>query len=184
MASACEIARHRPLFLMRPIPEMVIDVPHAMAKTMLIGAQREVSITLADYHKRHAFVWSLQDEAREQCGARILDPLPYLCDGKVCHGSRNGIPLYADDDHLSEFGNRLLVPMFAKAFASMQDAGEALAHRREDATGKGTGVPSVSGVRGSFLLGAPLSLPPRCAAGPAWRGSARGRPTGPASRAN
>ncbi|MFC0667586.1 acyltransferase family protein [Azotobacter chroococcum] len=134
VASACEIARHRPLFLMRPIPEMVIDVPHAMAKTMLIGAQREVSITLADYHKRHAFVWSLQDEAREQCGARILDPLPYLCDGKVCHGSRNGIPLYADDDHLSEFGNRLLVPMFAKAFASMQDAGEALAHRREDAT--------------------------------------------------
>lgn len=113
---------------------MGIDVPRAMGKAMLIGARREVSITLADYHKRHAFVWSIQDEARERCGAQILDPLPYLCDNEVCHGSKDGLPLYADDDHLNEFGNRLLVPMFAKAFASMRDAGEALAHRREDAT--------------------------------------------------
>lgn len=134
VAMACAISKHRPLFLLRPIPEMGIDVPRAMGKAMLIGARREVSITLADYHKRHAFVWSIQDEARERCGAQILDPLPYLCDNEVCHGSKDGLPLYADDDHLNEFGNRLLVPMFAKAFASMQDAGEALAHRREDAT--------------------------------------------------
>lgn len=133
LATACEIAGHRPLFLMRPIPEMAIDVPHSMAKAMLMGAPRKVSITLAEYHARHAFVWGLQDEAREQCGARILDPLPYLCDDKVCHGSRNGRPLYADDDHLSEYGNRLLVPMFAKAFASMQKEGEALAPRYKEA---------------------------------------------------
>ncbi|MFD2407584.1 SGNH hydrolase domain-containing protein [Azorhizophilus paspali] len=133
LATACEIAGHRPLFLMRPIPEMAIDVPHSMAKAMLIGAPREISITLAEYHARHAFVWGLQDEAHEQCGARILNPLPYLCDDKACHASRNGRPLYADDDHLSEYGNRLLVPMFAKAFASMHKEGVALAQRRKEA---------------------------------------------------
>lgn len=132
LATACEITRHRPLFLMRPIPEMAIDVPHAMAKAMLIGSRREISITMADYRRRHAFVWSIQDEARERCGARILDPLPYLCDGEVCHGSKDGRPLYADDDHLNEFGNRLLVPMFAEAFASMQSAGKALAYQRKE----------------------------------------------------
>ncbi len=130
VATACAIARQRPLFLMRPIPEMIIDVPHAMAKAILMGDRREVFITKEEYRKRHAFVWSIQNEAQEQCGAQILDPLPYLCDDEVCHGSKNGIPLYVDDDHLSEFGNRLLVPMFAKAFASMRDAGEPLAHRQ------------------------------------------------------
>jgi hypothetical protein len=47
----------------------------------------------------------------------ILDPLPYLCWDGVCHGSKEGRPLYYDDNHLSEFGNKLLVPMFAKVFS-------------------------------------------------------------------
>ncbi|GAB3368506.1 SGNH hydrolase domain-containing protein [Azotobacter armeniacus] len=108
-------------------------MPHAMAKAMLMGAQREISITMADYRKRHAFVWSIQDEARERCGAQILDPLPYLCNDEACHGSKDGRPLYADDDHLNEFGNRLLVPMFAEVFAFMLRPGKALAHLWEEA---------------------------------------------------
>lgn len=55
-----------------------------------------------------------------------MDPLPYLCDENNCYGSRDGWPLYVDDDHLSEFGNRLLIPMFAQIFAEVE-AG-ALAH--------------------------------------------------------
>jgi hypothetical protein len=53
----------------------------------------------------------IQDSA-EFCKAKIIDPVDYLCDDEKCIGSLNGRPLYYDDDHLSEYGNKLLVPMF------------------------------------------------------------------------
>lgn len=115
--TACRIARQHPLFLMRPIPEMPVSVPEAMGKAVLLGGSRAVTLPLEQYHRRHAFVWRLQDEAHERCGAQILDPLPYLCDDRLCRSSKDGVPIYSDDDHLNEFGNRLLVPMFARAFA-------------------------------------------------------------------
>jgi peptidoglycan/LPS O-acetylase OafA/YrhL len=116
VATACRLTAIRPLYLMRPIPEMGINVPLAMGRALLLGKSREPSISLEAYHQRNAFVWSVQDQAREQCGAQILDPLPYLCDARRCYGSRDGKPLYYDDDHLSEYGNRLLLPLFKTLF--------------------------------------------------------------------
>jgi len=51
-----------------------------------------------------------------QCGVKILDPLPYLCHSGRCWGNQGGQPLYSDDNHLSEFGSQLLIPMFRQAF--------------------------------------------------------------------
>ncbi|WP_283669432.1 SGNH hydrolase domain-containing protein [Escherichia coli] len=48
----------------------------------------------------------------------MLDPLPYLCHDGRCWGSKDGRPIYFDDDHLSEYGNKLLVPMFKEIFAA------------------------------------------------------------------
>ncbi|MCL5740369.1 MAG: acyltransferase, partial [Betaproteobacteria bacterium] len=116
--TACQLAADRPVYLVRPIPEMGINVPKTMSRAMSWGQHKEISISLADYHQRHAFVWAAQDAARDQCGVKILDPLPYLCWDGRCHGAKNGRPLYYDDDHLSEYGNKLLVPMFAEVFQS------------------------------------------------------------------
>ena len=116
VATACRLTAIRPLYLMRPLPEMGINVPLAMGRALLLGKSREPSISLEAYHQRNAFVWGVQDQAREECGAQILDPLPYLCDKQRCYGSRDGKPLYYDDDHLSEYGNRLLLPLFKTLF--------------------------------------------------------------------
>lgn len=113
--TACQLAKNRTVYLMRPVPEMGVDVPKT-ARAMVWGQHQEVSISLAEYHQRHAFVWAAQDAAHARCGVQILDPLPYLCWDGRCHGAKDGRPLYYDDDHLSEFGNKLLVPMFAKVF--------------------------------------------------------------------
>lgn len=126
METACQLARHHPLYLMRPVPEMMDSVPHLLGRAMLLGKRVEPSITRAAYDERHALVWAAQDEAVARCGAHILDPLPYLCDEQNCYGSRDDRPLYVDDDHLSEFGNRLLIPMFAQIFAV--PPAESLAH--------------------------------------------------------
>ena len=115
--TVCKIAKDRTVYLVRPLPEMPVDVPKTMASTWLHGGgKKEVSITLAEYYQRHEFIWSVQDAALESCGVKILDPLPYLCDNNQCPGAINGRPLYLDAHHLSEYGNKFLVPMFAPVF--------------------------------------------------------------------
>ena len=114
----CAIDNPSRVYLMRPIPEMGIDVPKTMARALMFGKPAsQISISLEEYHARHKVVWAAQDAAAEQCGVKILDPLPYLCHDGRCWGSKNGRPIYYDDDHLSEYGNKLLVPMFKQAFA-------------------------------------------------------------------
>jgi peptidoglycan/LPS O-acetylase OafA/YrhL len=114
----CRLADHHPLYLLRPVPEMHVEVPKAMGRALLRGRVEEIRISREEYRQRHAEVWAVQDEVAERCGAKILDPLPYLCDAQYCYGSKDGMPLYVDDDHLSEYGNRLLLPMFAQVFAA------------------------------------------------------------------
>ncbi len=116
LATACQIAKHHPLYIVRPIAEMGVNVPGTVARGLMWGKERPVFVSLADYRRRHAFVLAMQDKAKEKCGARILDPLPLLCDGEKCSGTRNGQPIYFDDDHLSESGNKLLRPMFEAVF--------------------------------------------------------------------
>ncbi len=44
----------------------------------------------------------------------IWDPFPILCPGSVCSVFRDGKPLFFDQDHLSGYGNQLLLPSFLK----------------------------------------------------------------------
>ncbi|WP_342243866.1 acyltransferase family protein [Pseudomonas sp. OTU5201] len=127
--TACSIAKERPVYLVRPFPEMMVNVPKTISRSLLFGKPEEVSISIDEYHKRHAFVWSAQDEAARRCDVKILDPLPYLCSEGRCQGSKNGRPLYYDDDHLSEYGNKLLTPMFRQVFTSNAPPSEDMARR-------------------------------------------------------
>ena len=116
--TACEFARDRPVYMFRPIPEMPADVPRIVSRKLLwTGKVPDISISLEQYHKRHAFAWEAQDAAAAKCGVKILNPLPYLCWDGRCHGTKDGRSLYYDDDHLSETGAALLAPMFAQIFA-------------------------------------------------------------------
>lgn len=119
--TACLIKETHPVYLVRPIPEMGVHVPNTLVRNMQFRRNKDdIKITLEEYHERHAFVWQAQDRAAEECGVKILNPLPYLCDDQYCYGSRDGRPLYYDDDHLSEYGNKFLVPMFEQVFRDQQ----------------------------------------------------------------
>lgn len=114
--SLCTLARQRPVYVLRPVPEMPVHVPKVVGRALMRGLPTDVSISRARYEQRHAFVRAVQDEAASQCGVHLLDPLPYLCDEQACHGSVDGMPRYVDMDHLSESGNRLLTPLFTPIF--------------------------------------------------------------------
>jgi len=117
--SACELAKHRTVYMVRPIPEMGFDVPKTLSRRMVVGFNDDLSIPVEAYRARNDWIWAAQDAARDQCGIKILDPTPYLCRQGRCYGTQNGRPLYTDSNHLSEFGNKLLVPMFKQVFESL-----------------------------------------------------------------
>ncbi|MCV6590619.1 MAG: acyltransferase [Marinobacterium sp.] len=114
--TVCKLSEHNPVYLLRPIPEMEQKVPHTMAKGYLLeGEARIQSLSLADYQQKNQLMISMIDEVAAACGARVIDPAEPLCDSGVCISSLEGRPLYYDEDHLSEYGNRLLVPLFRQA---------------------------------------------------------------------
>ncbi len=115
--TACTYAQARTVYITRPVPEMMYNVPKTLSRAMMFGQPvPQIFISLEAYHQRNAAVWAAQDQAARQCGVKILDPLPYLCHDGRCSGSKAGLPIYRDDDHLSEYGNKLLVPMFRTVF--------------------------------------------------------------------
>lgn len=121
--TACEAAQGgRTVYLVRPIPEMGIDVPKSASRRMSIGLEGDVFVTRDDYMRRNGWVWAAQDQAGTKCGVRVLDPTTYLCRNGRCNGTVEGRPLYFDDDHLSEFGNTLIAPAFAPVFSHQDPA--------------------------------------------------------------
>lgn len=118
--TACHYARQRPVYYVKPIPEFSISIPNVMARNLMrYGTSGPVpTLPLADYYRRHAFVLDALNEARERCGIHLLDPVPYLCPNGLCMSAYRGRPLYYDNTHLNEYGNRFLVPMFREVFAT------------------------------------------------------------------
>jgi peptidoglycan/LPS O-acetylase OafA/YrhL len=115
LATACELAKVRPVYMIRPTPELMTDVPKNMGRGMILGQPRNVSITLRQYYEREDASLQTLNLAAQQCGVKLLDPLPYLCSGDTCRGDVAGMPIYYDDNHLSERGSALLVPMYKAA---------------------------------------------------------------------
>lgn len=115
LATACELSKTRPVYMIRPWPELMTDVPKNMGRGMILGKPRDVSITLDQYHVREAAALETLGLAAQQCGVTLLDPVPYLCKGDECRGDVAGLPIYYDDNHLSERGSALLIPMFKAA---------------------------------------------------------------------
>jgi len=114
--TACTIAKTRPVYMMRPTPEMRVNVPEVLARSMIVGRPRDISVSLDDYRARNALALAAQDAAQAQCGVKLLDPLPYICRDGKCEALAGQKPMYYDDNHLSTHGSEYLVPMFAQMF--------------------------------------------------------------------
>lgn len=117
VSTACLFQETRQVYMMRPLPEMKLNVPATMARSAMFGLEKPVFISMAEYSERQRLTIQAQDEAARVCGVRILDPVHYFCRQGVCRGDKDGLPLYYDDDHLSENGGHLLLPLFRSIFS-------------------------------------------------------------------
>lgn len=121
VSTICELSAIKKVYLVRPYPVMTSSVPQKLSRDLIFADKKDdVKVFLSDYYQKNDFFIKSQNMASQRCGVKILDPLPYLCDGQYCYGSKNGQPLYYDDNHLSEYGNKLLVPMFEQVFQAAQ----------------------------------------------------------------
>lgn len=115
--TVCDFRKNNPVYLVRPTPELKKDIPTAMFRSLILnGVNNPIKITRDEYNQRHSIAFKMQDEAMQRCGAKILDPTPYLCDSQYCYGGIDGIPTYSDDDHLSRYGSEVISPIYDEVF--------------------------------------------------------------------
>lgn len=110
----CELSKNRPVYILKPIPEMSIDVPkYLYFQSIFTNSVNDIGLPLEKYENDYKFITDLMDETKKQCNIHLLDPKPYLCsNNKECKGSIDGKPLYSDDNHLNISGGKLLTPLF------------------------------------------------------------------------
>ncbi|WP_319558024.1 acyltransferase family protein [Thiomicrorhabdus sp.] len=119
VTNICRIAKHRPVYLQRPYPFFDTPVPQKLSRELLFfGKVNDVKESVMEYLSFNRIEFDAQDLAVKQCGAKILDPTPLLCDSENCFGSVEGIPVYRDHEHLSETGNKKLVEMYREKLFS------------------------------------------------------------------
>ena len=104
---------NHPVYIVQPTPEMRKNVPRTLAKNLLLGnGNYDFYISYGLYLQRNQRVRELINEVAVMNNIKVLDPIPYLCDNDRCMGLFKGRPIYYDGDHMSEYGNKLLTPMF------------------------------------------------------------------------
>lgn len=111
----CDLAENgRNVYVIAPIPEMGIDVPNSLARQIMFqDVHKDIHLPSDDFRKRQESVMRALDEADNVCErVEILDPAPYLCSDKTCHAVDHGMPLYSDDNHLSNRGIMRISPLF------------------------------------------------------------------------
>ncbi|WP_019671755.1 acyltransferase family protein [Psychrobacter lutiphocae] len=109
------VSETHPVYVVAPIPEMHTDIPRALSKSLFKGEKKDLSISTVEYETKTAPVIDIYQQVAPKYNAQILYPALYLCPEDRCLAEIDNRPLYFDDDHLSEFGNRLLMPMFQTA---------------------------------------------------------------------
>lgn len=103
------------VILVAPIPEFRRSVPETLARAVLYNEPLRLTLTRTEYMRRQQRVFATFDEMRARFGVKVVYPHQLLCRTGHCAMTAKGVPLYADDDHLSRQGSLLLTRMVYNA---------------------------------------------------------------------
>lgn len=106
------ISSYYKIYIIQPIPEIGKNVPKEMAKALYLNKPMPSPLSYQDYLSRSGDIRITIEKVAQKNGVSVLDPTEYLCRSGQCIYEYNHRPLYKDSDHLSEYGNKLLIPMF------------------------------------------------------------------------
>lgn len=111
----CSFSPDAPVYITQPVPEMGKNVPKTMSRLMLQNKPlNQLNLSYEKYMSRNQRVREIIQNVANQCHTTVLDPVPLLCKNNQCIAQYQMRPLYYDGDHMSEYGNKFLTPMFAQ----------------------------------------------------------------------
>lgn len=111
----CKYSTNNPVFVLQPIPDYPDNIPKLMARNLLSNKKVEESSPFSAYINRQGKIRDVIKNTALLCGAKIIDPIDTLCTVDKCVYAINGKPIYMDGNHLSEYGNKFLIPIFKDA---------------------------------------------------------------------
>lgn len=123
--TGCALAKGGPTYMLLPTPTFPVQVGITL-QSALVGDShaQEITMPLADVTARNRTLMPYFEEAARSCGVKLLDPAPFLCPGGVCQGSSGHRAIVRDAHHLSEYGNKRLVALFAPVVAGSYNRAE------------------------------------------------------------
>lgn len=107
-----KLAKNRRIYMITPTPEFNRPVIEAVARNYLRDKGERVKIPLDDYNERNELALDIINNIPDEYNTKVLDVAPYFCDNSYCYADENNMPLYRDTNHVSEYGNKLLIPLF------------------------------------------------------------------------
>ncbi len=111
----CSLSKSRSVYLMTPTPEFEYEIPKKMARNMLLkGNYDDIFISYDDYVERNSNIFKVFDELKETCDVKIIHAEKSLCNHDKCLATEKNRPIFYDDNHLSEWGNKKLIVPFQK----------------------------------------------------------------------
>ena len=111
----CSLSKSNPVYIMQPTPEIPFNVPRTIMKNYILKKDTNTLYTYTEYLERSQKMRIIVEKNSVSCSAKVLDPAPILCKKNRCITTYKNRSIYRDGDHLSEYGNKLLVPMFKEA---------------------------------------------------------------------
>ena len=117
------------VWLMKEAPLQPFNPPYRLSRlAMLHQPAAGVGMPVEDHLKQKAFINRLfADIAAADQDVRVLDPTPQLCDASgLCRAEQGGYSLYTDDNHLSQVGAKLLLPVLKPLFEDVAAQGQAM----------------------------------------------------------
>jgi len=100
------------IIIVASVPEMRFSIPHALARKHLFNLDVDIRLELKDYLARQMNVLNEIERMQGSYGATVIYPHQKLCATGYCEAMRDEVAYYSDTQHLTEFGAKLLSPLF------------------------------------------------------------------------
>jgi hypothetical protein len=100
------------VIIVASVPEMKVSVPHALTRKHVFNLDTDIRLEFSDHLQRQIHVFSELDKMQRRYGVKVIYPHQVLCANGYCEVMRDGVALYSDSNHLTEFGAKLLSPLF------------------------------------------------------------------------
>lgn len=123
-------ATGRQVVLIKGVPEIDHSVPAALARAAFGGTTLGTGPSVSRVEKRHQQADRMIDLVAERHGAYTLNPREMMCDDN-CQIAIDNKLLYRDDDHLTAYAARQLLPALAERAPPVKELGRVLLSERD-----------------------------------------------------